>query len=156
MCGKVFHKNPSPNMSLYLRIRPPQNQAKMIFGRNFWLWGLIDTRSTAFCKNFSAIPPLDYIWHAQIRHQIWPNMPTTVFGAHIWVRQIWSSELSLKISCKMQSRRVDLMSIGPPCHESPIVITVGRWGVRGGSSSKGRRYIWEKHVFQHKFLLALA
>ena len=35
MCAKVFHKNPSPNMSLSLRTRPPQNQAKMIFGRNF-------------------------------------------------------------------------------------------------------------------------
>ena len=33
--------------------------------------------------------------------------------AHIWVRQIWSSGVSLKRSCKMLFRRVGLRSIGP-------------------------------------------
>ena len=33
--------------------------------------------------------------------------------AHIWPRQIWSSGVYLKRSCKMQLRRVGLRSIGP-------------------------------------------
>ena len=37
-----------------------------------------------------------------------------VFGAHIWARIIWSSRVSLERSCKMQFRRVDLVSIRPP------------------------------------------
>ena len=43
--------------------------------------------------------------------------PNTVFGriwACIWACQIWSSGVSLKRSCKMQFRRIDLVSIGPP------------------------------------------
>ena len=34
--------------------------------------------------------------------------------AHIWALQIWSSGVSLKRSCKMQFRCVDIRLIGPP------------------------------------------
>ena len=64
-----------------------------------------------FCKDQLAncgYPTWPY-W-AQIRAQIRPN---TVFGAHIWTLQIWSSGVSLKRSCEMQFRRVGLRSIGP-------------------------------------------
>ena len=46
--------------------------------------------------------------------------PKTVFGVfdrtctRIWAHQIWLSGVSLKRSCKMQFRRFDLRSIGPP------------------------------------------
>ena len=63
--------------------------------------------------NFGILDtPLDHIWRAQI----------CIFGifghiwhiwARIWARQIWSSGVSLKRSCKMQFRRVGLRSIGP-------------------------------------------
>ena len=45
----------------------------------------------------------------QIR-QIWPNAPNIEFGIRIWTSQIWSSGVSLKRSCKMQLRFIDLMS----------------------------------------------
>ena len=41
---------------------------------------------------------------------IWPNM---VFGAHVLASQIWSSGVSLKRSCEMQFRGVNLAPIGP-------------------------------------------
>ena len=60
--------------------------------------------------------PLNHVWHAQIRAQIRPNTPNTVFGVGIYYlgSQIWPSGVSLKRSCKMQLRRIDLVSIGPP------------------------------------------
>ena len=47
--------------------------------------------------------PLDHNWHAQIRAQIRPNTPNTVFGVGIYYlgSQIWPSGVSLKRSCKM-------------------------------------------------------
>ena len=82
----------------------------MRFGHNFWLGGPIDARSTrlnCILQDLSRDTPLDHIWRTQIRSQIcqiWPNMPNMVFGAHIWARQIWSSRVSPKRSCKMQFR----------------------------------------------------
>ena len=51
MCAKVFHKNPSPNMSLSLRTRPPQNQAKMIFV-------LLTQGQLHFARTFQRYPHL--------------------------------------------------------------------------------------------------
>ena len=45
--------------------------------------------------------------------QIWPNMQNMHIWVLIWARQIWSSGVSLKRSCKKQFRRVGLRSIGP-------------------------------------------
>ena len=50
--------------------------------------------------------PLAHIWRSQILAQIQPY--TAING------QIRLSGVSLKISCKMQFRRVDLVSIGTP------------------------------------------
>ena len=53
---------------------------------------------------------LDHIWRAKIcifDGHIWH------IWARIWARQIWSSGVSLKRSCKMQFRRVVFRSIGP-------------------------------------------
>ena len=51
--------------------------------------------------------------HSQIC-QIWQNLH---IWAHISVRQIWSSEVSLKRSFKMQFRRIGNSSIGPSSHK---------------------------------------
>ena len=59
---------------------------------------------------------MGHIWSAHICSQscqIWPIMSNMVIGAHICVRQIWSSRVSLERSCKMQFRRIDLASVGP-------------------------------------------
>ena len=45
--------------------------------------------------------------------QIWPNMPNMHIWVLIWARQIWSSGVPLKRSCKMQFRRVVFRSRGP-------------------------------------------
>ena len=85
--------------------------AKMRFGHNLWLGGPIDTRSmrlNCFLQDIFRDAPLDHIWHTQIRAQIRPNMPNTVFGVRIWARQIWSGGVSLKRSCKMQFRKVKI------------------------------------------------
>ena len=84
-------------------------------------WGVVLTQGqrvwTAFCKIFAGIPhsPISGApkYACQIR-QICQIQPNTVFGARIWASQIWSSVVSLKRSCKMQFRHVDLVSIGPP------------------------------------------
>ena len=65
----------------------------MIFGHNFRLGGPIDTRLmrlNCILHDLFRDTPLDHIWHAQIRAQIWPITITrnTVFGARIWARQI--------------------------------------------------------------------
>ena len=44
---------------------------------------------------------------------IWPYLAMFGHSLHIWARQIWSSEVSLKRSCKMQFRCVTHRSIGP-------------------------------------------
>ena len=66
----------------------------MIFGHNFWLGGPIDEWSMR----------LNYILQ-----DLFKEIPPD----HIWALQIWSSGVSLKRSCKMQFRRVDLRSKGP-------------------------------------------
>ena len=112
---------------------------KMRFGHNIWLEGPIDLDqrvSTAFCKIFSGTPHstiigapkyapkygkiLHTFWD-QIQQQLSPDQPShgniiytsTHILARIWARQIWSSGVSLKRSCKMLFRRVGLRSIGP-------------------------------------------
>ena len=70
---------------------------------------------TASCKIFLGIPSLTL-----------SGVPNTVFGvfgriwACNWPRQIWSCGVSLKRSCKMQFRCVDLVSIGPPSQKVMI------------------------------------
>ena len=71
--------------------------------------------------------------------QIWPNV-------HIWARQIWSSGVSLRRSCKMQFRYVDLRSIGPPSQKlwpNFICARFPHCNYNGGAISKGRRHIWQ-------------
>ena len=121
--GQLCHWDLVPRMS---RKRTPYfwgftfllqwgNWAKNRFGHNFWLGGPIHIRSTrlnCIWQDLFRDIPLDHIWRAQIRAQIcqiWPNM----LNMHIWPRQIWSSGVSLKRSCKMQFRRIGLRSIGP-------------------------------------------
>ena len=41
------------------------------------------------------------------------SRPNTLLGTHIWASQIWSNGVSLKRSCKMQFRHIDLVSKGP-------------------------------------------
>ena len=92
------------------------NQSKIGFGHNFWLEGPIDLRPTrlnCILQDLFRDTPLDLIWRAQICTQI------CIFGIfghiwHIWARQIWSSGVSLKRSCKMKFRPIDLGSIVPP------------------------------------------
>ena len=60
-----------------------------------------------FARSFQRYPTWPYL----ARSNMYPN---TVFGARIWVRQIWSSEVSLKRSYKMQFRCIGFRSIGPP------------------------------------------
>ena len=72
------------------------------------------TRPNCILQDLFRDIPLDHIWHAQLRAQIRPNTPNTVFGARIWACKIWSSGMSLKRSCKMQLKRVNLVPIGPP------------------------------------------
>ena len=70
---------------------------------------------TESCKISLGIPSLTLF-----------GVPNTVFGifgrtwACNWARQIWSSGISLKISCKMQFRCIDLVSIGPPSQKVMI------------------------------------
>ena len=93
-----------------------RNQPKMRFGHNFWLEvpiNLRPTRLNCILQDLFRDTPLDHIWRYQIRAQIcqiWPNMHIWVL---IWARDIWSSGVSLKRSCKMQFKRVVLRSIGP-------------------------------------------
>ena len=76
------------------------------------------------------------------RSNMCPNTPNTVFGARIWARQIWSSGVFLKRSCKMQFRRIDLASIGPPSQKlRPNFIS---------SQFKGK----ETYLCKTRFLLA--
>ena len=74
-----------------------------------------------------AMPDICDFWCAQLRAQILPNAPNTVFGAHIWERKIWSSGVSLKRSCKMQFRRIDLVSMRPPSQELWPNLIFGRF-----------------------------
>ena len=62
-----------------------------------------------FSNNIFIIQEHDHISYDQICTQI------CIFGHiwHIWARQIWSSGVSLRRSCKMQFTRVGLKSIGP-------------------------------------------
>ena len=84
-----------------------------------YLLGPIDlwpTRLNCILQDLFRDTPLDHNVRAQICTQIcqiWPNMPNMHIWVHIWARKIWSSGVSLKRSCKMQFRRVDLRSIGP-------------------------------------------
>ena len=87
--------------------------AKNLIGNNFWLEGPIDLRPT----RLNCI--LQDLFRDTKLDQIWPNMP----NMHIWVRQIWSSGVSLKRSCKKQFRRVGLRSMGPSSQKLwPILI----------------------------------
>ena len=52
--------------------------------------------------------------------QIWPNV-------HIFARQIWSSGVSLRRSCKMQFRRINLRSIGPSSRKLRLNLIFGRF-----------------------------
>ena len=58
-------------------------------------WLLRSTRLNCIFHDLFKDTPLDHIWRAEIRAQIWPNM--------VWKR-----------SCKMQFRLVHLVPIGPP------------------------------------------
>ena len=79
-----------------------------------------------------------------------------VFGACIWVREIWSSGVSLKRYCKIQFSRVDFRSMGPPSQKlSPNLICLiphcnykRRWG---GVSSKRSIHIWENAFSDNSF-----
>ena len=90
---------------------------KIKFGHNFWLEGPFDTRSThliwtVFCKIFSGTPHLTIFGSLKYVPK-YAEYAKYAFLAHIWVRQIWSSGVSLKRSCKMLFRRIGLRSIGP-------------------------------------------
>ena len=69
-------------------------------------------QSVSAQKNFFYYPTWQYLARSNTRPNM-PNMAKYAFLAHIWARQIWSSGVSLKRSCKMLFRRVGLRSIGP-------------------------------------------
>ena len=69
---------------------------------------------------------LGNVLHAQVRPKIQLN---AVFGASWWVRQIWSSGISLKRSSKMQLRHVDLRSIGPLSRQLKPKQTLARFSL---------------------------
>ena len=63
----------------------------------------------------AATITLNYVpKYGQIRQSRAQIRPNTVFGAHIWTLQIWSSGVSLKRSCEMQFKEVlvDFLFIG--------------------------------------------
>ena len=71
-----------------------------------------DDYSTDVQSFINRYPTRPQLGHSNTR----PNTVLGVFGriwAHIWARQIWSSGVSLKRSCKMQFSCVGLRSIGP-------------------------------------------
>ena len=56
---------------------------------------------------------LSYAQYAPNYAYLGAYLPNMHIWVHIWARQIWSSGVSLKRSCKMQFRRIGLRSIGP-------------------------------------------
>ena len=100
--------------------REISQKSNLIIDHNYSYWHKVNASELHFARSFQGYPTRLYLARLNTRakyakyakySQLWPN---TVFGAHIWASQIWSSEVSLKRSCKMQFRRVDLVSIGPP------------------------------------------
>ena len=67
----------------------------MRYGHNFSLGGPIDLESmrlNCILQDLFRDTPLDHVWYAQIRTQIWPNTAKYAkYGiwAAIWARQIW-------------------------------------------------------------------
>ena len=69
----------------------------MRFGHDFWLEGLIDNASELhFAKSFKGHPTWPYLARSN-------TCPNTVFGVHIWARQIWSSGVPWKDFTKCSS-----------------------------------------------------
>ena len=52
------------------------------------------------------------------------------FGMRTWLRQLWSSGVSLERSCKMQFRRIDSVSIGPPAKSYDQILIFGQFSHR--------------------------
>ena len=77
------------------------NQSKWILVKFFLL--ILNIVWTAFCKIFSGTPHLTIFCAPK-----YTKYAKYAFLAHIWARQIWSSGVSLKRSCKMQFRHVGL------------------------------------------------
>ena len=73
-------------------------------------WPKINATELHFARSFQGYPTWPYLAHSNAR----PKYCIWCIWARIWVHQVWSSGVSLKRSCKMQFRRVDPVSIGPP------------------------------------------
>ena len=85
--------------------------------------------------------------------KLFHSCPTVVLGYLAWmVRQTWSSwRASLKRSCKMQFRRVDLSLIGPPNQ----VMTKSNFGPISRLSLQCKTPKWRQELIYGSIMLKL-
>ena len=87
--------------------------------RNSYLWRHKNSFAKHIQRNLKPLQKRNIITETTLYHLFrkrprTPNMAkhaNAVFGSRIWASQIWLSGVSLKRSCKMHFRHIDLVSI---------------------------------------------